>query len=245
MYKEEVNIKETLEELGLSKNESRIYHTLIRLGSSNISKIVSESKVHRTNVYDALEGLRRKGLVSSVLKDKKKYFEALNPSGLINLIREKEYKLMKIIPILKKEQTVREEVARTYEGVRAFRTILTSWLDKKEAIYTYGIPRGVIYIMGVPFINQFHKKRIKKRIVMKHIYNENARERIKYLNKLPYTEARYLPSDFNTDACTILCGDEIMIVHWKKNPFIIHLKQKELADTYRKYFEFLYKKARE
>ena len=80
---------------------------------------------------------------------------------------------------------------------------------------------------------------------MYHIYNEDTKDRIKYLNKLSYTEAKYLPEDFSTHTNTAICGDEVMIIHWKKSPFIIHLKSKELADTYRKYFEILYKKAKE
>jgi len=238
-----MEFEEHLRELGFSQNESRVYLALLELGCCNVGKIAVKSRVHRTNVYDSLEGLSRKGLVSSVLKGKIKFYEAVNPECLLTLVREKEAKVMELIPKLKERHTIKEEIARTYEGVQAFRTILNSWLEKKESIFTYGIPKDTVKSIG-PFINHFHKRRIKKKIIMKHIYNENAKERITYLNKLPYTEAKFLPEDFDTDSNTALCGDEIMIIHWKKNPFIIHLKQKELADTYRKYFEFLYKKAR-
>jgi len=48
--------EETLIQCGLTKNESRVYITLLRLGSATVVAITKESKVHRVNVYDVLEG---------------------------------------------------------------------------------------------------------------------------------------------------------------------------------------------
>jgi hypothetical protein len=75
---------------------------------------------------------------------------------------------------------------------------------------------------------------------MKHIYNEDAKERIKYLNKIPLTEARYLPKEFNSPVSTEICGDEVMFVLWKASPIIVHIKSREIASFYKKYFEILW-----
>ena len=109
--------------------------------------------------------------------------------------------------------------------------------------FTYGIPRAAINSIGIPFITHHHKKRKAKKIWMLHIYNEDVTDRISYLNKLPYARAKYHPKEFSTDANTLVCGDEVMIIHWKKNPFIIHLKHEELAEVYKKYFKLLWKLA--
>ena len=87
-------IEETLRETGFSQNEAKVYLALLELGSSNVGKIAAKSEVHRTNVYDALNGLSKKGLVSSITKGKITYFEVLDPEGLLNLVRDKEVKLM-------------------------------------------------------------------------------------------------------------------------------------------------------
>ena len=57
---------EILEEIGLSKNEAKIYLTLLDLGSATASKIADTSKMHRTTVYDALDRLVQKGIVSHI-----------------------------------------------------------------------------------------------------------------------------------------------------------------------------------
>jgi sugar-specific transcriptional regulator TrmB len=46
--------KNTLESLGLAKNEARIYEALLREGELGVSDISLKSGVHRRNAYDSL-----------------------------------------------------------------------------------------------------------------------------------------------------------------------------------------------
>ena len=85
--------EKVLEEIGLSKNEAKVYLSLVYLGCTTAGKIAKHSKVPRPNVYDALERLQEKGLVSYVMKDDKKHFEASDPNALMNILKEKESKL--------------------------------------------------------------------------------------------------------------------------------------------------------
>lgn len=54
---------ETLQQLGLAKNEARIYQTLLQRGEMAVGEIANKSGVHRRNVYDSLNRLVEKGLV--------------------------------------------------------------------------------------------------------------------------------------------------------------------------------------
>ena len=46
-----------LEEIGLTQNESKVYLSLIELGSSSVTQIIQKSGLHRAVVYDLLERL--------------------------------------------------------------------------------------------------------------------------------------------------------------------------------------------
>lgn len=59
-----MNIEKALGDVGLSKNEVKVYVALSKIGQATANKIVGNSKVHRTNVYDTLDRLVEKGLVS-------------------------------------------------------------------------------------------------------------------------------------------------------------------------------------
>jgi len=56
-------------QLGLTSGEARIYLSLLKLGSSKVGSIVKDSRVSYSKVYDVLEGLITKGLVSYVTFD--------------------------------------------------------------------------------------------------------------------------------------------------------------------------------
>ncbi|MEK6852452.1 MAG: helix-turn-helix domain-containing protein [Nanoarchaeota archaeon] len=235
---------EILQDIGLSKNETKVYLALLELGASNVGKISAKSGVHRTNIYDSLKSLIKKGIVSYVSKGKTSYFEAINPEGLANILKEKEEKLRSILPSLVSRQSLKEEVVSTYDGVIAFRNLLNALLEKKKPIFAYGIPKEASEIIGKTFLAYFHKKRSTLRIQMKHVYNEDARDRMGYLNRLPYTEAKHLEKEFDTHATTLVCDNVVLIIHWSKSPLTIKITSEEISKIYYKYFNILWKLAK-
>jgi len=237
--------EDILEELGLSKNEVKVYLTLLELGSATSWEISKRIKIHRTNTYDALNRLVKKGLVSYITKKDKKLYEVLDPLQLKNVLKEKEIALEKIMPelVMAKKFAGEQSEAVILEGVHAFQKILLNWLEFEEPILCYGIPKNAPGMME-NFIHHFHENRINKKIVMKHIYNFNAGERIEYLNTLQLTEARYLPQQYYSSVSTNICSDEVALVLWNENPIIIRIKNKQVADSYKSYFEVLWNGAK-
>src|SRR3972149_7627374 len=79
---------QTLQELGLTKNEDTIYTKLLRLGPSTAGEITEGTGIHRRNVYDSLERLIQKGLVGFFSKKGRKYFQASDPRRFLDIIKE-------------------------------------------------------------------------------------------------------------------------------------------------------------
>ena len=237
--------EELLSELGFSRNESKIYFSLLKNGLSNPTKISSSTSIHRTNVYDCLDRLIEKGLVGYIYKEGKKYYQASDPNKLKDILQEKEQKLYKILPeMLRLKQTSpNKELAEIHRGMKAVRMNLYSFLRKRNPILVYGIPKIALSLME-DFILIYHKKRIRRKTIMKHIYDEDATKRIEQLNKMPYTYAKYLPKMKNSPVSTNVCGDEIVFILWSEVPYIIKIKNKEIANSYKNYFELLWKIAK-
>ncbi|MFP4568191.1 MAG: TrmB family transcriptional regulator [Candidatus Woesearchaeota archaeon] len=240
MVKEEV-----LEEIGLSPNESKIYLTLLELGLSTVTAISDLSKVHRANIYDSLKKLVDKGLVSHIKKDNTTYYEASNPQSLLRLVKEKETKLVSIMPqlILSKNLATAKGDASVHEGVPAFMNLLYSLLDKNEPIYIYGLPKEAPIILKTK-IPHFHTERVSRKISMDHIYNHDASSRIKFLNSMPFTSAKYLPEKFESKVSTCICGDEIILTIWTREVMAVRIKNELIADSYKKHFSILFSAAR-
>jgi len=128
--------------------------------------------------------------------------------------------------------------------VHAFQKLLLSWLEFEEPIMCYGIPKNAPEMMR-HFIAHFHEARISKKIGMRHIYNFNAGERMEQLNRMAFTEARCLPQKFYSTVSTNICGEEVALVLWAaENPVIIKIRNKQVADSYKAYFELLWEAAK-
>ncbi len=231
-----------LEELGLSKNETKVYLALLELGLSSLKDITSKSGVHRTNVYDSLNRLFKKGLASHVTKDNKTAYEASNPEDLMTLLKEKESKLKEILPQLRlsNELAPSKGEAHIYEGIVAVRNVFYHFLDMKKPRYVYGVPKIASEMLGDFFLKRHHDTRKKLKLEMKHIYNSDAKTRIDLLNKLPYTESRYLPKEYDSPVATSICGDEVVLILYTKKPLVIQIKNEQIAKSYKKYFDLLW-----
>lgn len=75
-----------LEQIGLNKNEAKIYEGLLDLGDASVSAIASASGVNRRNVYDAIKKLQKQNLISQVRGTKQLLYRAAHPKRLMNIV---------------------------------------------------------------------------------------------------------------------------------------------------------------
>jgi len=234
-----------LEDIGFTKNEAKVYIALLETGSTTAGKISDITKIHRTNVYDALNGLVKKGVVSFITREKVKYFQSVDPKNLKRYVEEKKELLERVLPRFKLNYELSRGIndSEISQGIRAFIDILYNLLDYNEPILCYGIPKIAPELVKHQLIH-FHEERILRKIPMMHIYNFDAKERVAELNKMPFTEARSLPVKFDSMVSTNICGDEIIFVLWANPPHIARIRNRTMADAYKRYFELLWKNAK-
>ena len=129
-----------IQEIGLSNTEVKVYLALLELGSALAGEITKKSMVNRTNVYDALERLIEKGLVSYVISANRKVFEPVKPERLQNILKEKQEKLDSILSELKLKYKMSKpkEEATIFKGKKGIKSILEDALKEKKEIYAYG-----------------------------------------------------------------------------------------------------------
>jgi len=86
-------IEETLLNLGLSRNEAKVYLCLARTGKKKASEISRAVSLHRTETYRVLKGLEKKGLVSLVLEKPLKFVAVPFEKAITWLIETEKMKL--------------------------------------------------------------------------------------------------------------------------------------------------------
>lgn len=76
-------------ELGFSQNEAKVYEKLIEFGKLSAAEASGKSGVSYSRIYNVMESLISKGVVS-VVPEKTKKFAPANPAAFLNIIEEKE-----------------------------------------------------------------------------------------------------------------------------------------------------------
>ena len=102
---------EELEELGLTKYESKVYLTLLSNGISDARGLSSRSGVPFGRIYDVLASLESKGLVEKQASRPKK-FMAVEPKTTIKRLLDLKNEEMK--SLVDKARKVEEELNRNY-----------------------------------------------------------------------------------------------------------------------------------
>ena len=239
-----------LEEIGLTKSEITLYLTLLKLGSSKSGKITKEVDLHRSRVYESLNRLMEKGLVSYVIKNNVKYFEAIPPQRLLsyveeqkNELNEKEERIKELIP--KIEQSLHplkpEAEAHVFLGIEGFKTIRKDVLKDRKDLYLIGGKGKEDKVLRY-FYPQFDKERIKKRIRWHALFDYETEG--KALTKSKLMESKFLPKGYSSPVVVNIYGDKVVNVLWKGDyPLCFMIKNKDVANTYRKWFELLWEKS--
>lgn len=227
-----------IEDLGLSSVEAKIYLSLIRKGPSLAGTITKETGIHRRTTYDVLYRLRSKGLVSNIVIGKKRYFEAVNPDRLLDIVKEKESSLKSILPELKgiyKSSKTKNEVL-FFKGKKALKTIFDDQIKESKEILFIG--KGVEFsdIIRIYF-SRFDLKRIEKKINIKMIFDEKARILPK---KIPLSEIKYVEKWNKSTMSAYIYGENVTLVVWKDEPIFILIREKDVADGFRNYFNILW-----
>lgn len=233
--------KQPLLDLGLSKNEVEVYLTLLRLGHTTVTNIAKESKIHRSNVYDALNSLSRKSLISCVVKDETKYYEVIDPEQLLTFYKVKESAIKTLIPELKATQLLSQPQTTTtiVEGIAGARSALTKVIENTKEFFVVGVPKNYVNLIGEGWVNEWHEKRIKNKVWIHHLINHDyEKKRLDLLKKMKYCSIKKLPKEYGTPNISI-AYDEGVVLGFTKPLITITIKNPDLVKTYKNYFKML------
>ncbi len=229
-------ILEKLKEAGLTGNEAKVYYELLKRGELVANNIAKNIGLDRTLTYTILNNLIEKGQVSYIIKEKKKFFSATDPDNLLNSIKKKEAVIKDLILELKDIKTLNEseQEIKIYEGKDGLRSLVNLMLKEKE-FCAFGATGWAYYqLYEMPRIA---KEIVKKNIKVKIIGNRKLKKTEVF--NLKNIESRYL--DVESKSPTSIFGEYVSIhLATKEKPFIILIKNKDIADTYKNYFELLW-----
>ena len=233
--------EEVLRDLGLADKEIRVYIALLGMGVSRVQEIAKEAKLLRTTVYEVLDSLIGKGLVSYSIKSGVRHFETAEPAKLRHVVEERRRKVLEIMPELEAIASGVKEKPRveTYEGREGLKTFMRNVIKGDiEEMHAFGA-EGKFREMFSYFFESWDRDRVKNNVLLRIIYNERIRKK-KLDEGIPLSSMRFLPGKYKFPSTTFVYGDNVGIVLWSAEPLAISIKSGEIAKSYENFFQLLW-----
>jgi sugar-specific transcriptional regulator TrmB len=247
-------IEQALKQIGLTEGEIKVYLALLELGSCSTGKITKESGISGSKVYEVLERLEKKGLVSSVKINNVKYFEPTDPKRIVDYLDEKKKniesekeEIEKIIPqlILKQSNSINSEV-NVFTGFKGAKNVFEKVIEeckKGDELLGFGLteqPKS----WEIHF-NKREKVRDGKGIIHKSIINEKYKSLHKARKDFPNTYFRFFPKKMEMPTTALIWKNKVALyVITKENPITIVIENQATADSFKRYFELMWKTAK-
>ncbi|MBT5022552.1 TrmB family transcriptional regulator [Candidatus Woesearchaeota archaeon] len=241
----EINKLSDLLQIGLTEGEAKIYAALLEIGPSSVGPIRKRSKVSHSNIYEILDRLIEKGIVTTIIKNGVKTFQAVSPSNLFQYLEKKEKQIEKEKEILKKALPRIEALQETYPTQEAMMFVgLKGLRSAYEELYKDGSPSDEnlwIYVHNEKYAKQSDKfylhswANIPKKIKSRGIVDKSYRKS-KFAKEFSKKhELRFV--DFPIFSHGEVYGNKFMLVSWEEDIITVLVHAKHASSHFKKYFE--------
>lgn len=234
-----------LKKLGFSHNLSTVYLALFELGKVKAGKLIEKTGLPRSVVYSALDELLARELVTKTELRGVAMFSTNDPTRLVDEIEEKKQLAAKIADGMKKQQDTSPREVSVYEGLEGIKRATLNKLSapEGETVFTFGASKyNVQPALDEFWAKVFHKRRIKKKIYFKGLYDRTVEQKyIDYRNSILLSAAKYLPPGLEMPVWFSVCDDMLSIMVPEDNPPIVfNIRSRAAAEAIKKYFHYLW-----
>ena len=226
--------------IGLTDKEARVFLACLELGSSVVAEIARKSRVNRVTVYTVLEKLMAKGIINSMIKNGKRFFDATDPQTVDAEIRRRELNFRKSLPDL---QRLRGDAIhpriRYFEGLDGIKAIYEDTLSSKTEILNYSNSRE-IRAHWPNYDEEYVMKRAQHKVYLRGIAPKDEHGLwVRSHDKDYFREIRLISADRFTFTNEInIYDDKVAIISYKDRPLIgMIIESAEIANTQRDIFK--------
>lgn len=238
---------DVLEELGLTGNEAKIFLALSKSEGLAVSEIATCTGFSRPYVYDALDRMQEKQMVSFLKEEGRKVYTAAPPSFLREIVREKLSRIDQLVGELETVRPTRELDVELHRGTGVFKVLLKdilSTVKEQQEILIFGIDDEALIsedentlIQLQQYFARIERKKITERVIV--------RKGSRNLPEATPSKYRFLPPETIGNTAFEVYADRVAIFFWGEPNHLVLIKNKEAADSYRRQFQVLWDAARE
>jgi sugar-specific transcriptional regulator TrmB len=247
-----MKVVELFKKLGFSEGEGKAYAAILSHPAPTLQVIHEYTGIERRNVYDIINKLISKGLVTYNTENKKKVYHVTHPNKIKAYlddegakVDEAKKELADNFPNLTNiyganKEEIHAEIYRGNEGIRAIFEDMLNCTDQ----YFIGGNFGMFVYLGEAFCRKWNVKREEKKIRWHDLVVAQplvARKiAISFLESMKYRRFKVLPDQFNSPHVIFIYGNKVANVFWREQSFAFVIENEKIAKNYIEYFEYLW-----
>ncbi|MFA6132166.1 MAG: helix-turn-helix domain-containing protein [Patescibacteria group bacterium] len=231
---------------GFSDKEAAVYLAALQLGLSSIQDISEKSNVNRATTYLIINGLIKRGLISSFIKDGRNRFAAESPDKLLSLLRlqkreleEKERELSAVMPKLLAIHNIEGDKPqiRYLEGFEGVASVMKVFEETEgEFIQVVNIDEvdqlRSFFQYRAKHLDSLREHKVSYRVLA--VMNEPDFSKVP---SLPGGEVRLIPTDkFPLKGDISVRGNNVFMYSFQEKMIGIVITSVDLANTIRQLF---------
>ncbi len=246
-----------LQKIGLTEGEIKVYEALLELGECTKTALAKRSGIAPSNIYDVTDRLLDKGMISKVEKNGVAHFSPANPKHILDFLEKKKQEIdaeknvvTSLLPTLllqfqERRERIKVEVFQGWNGIKTFFEDIFDEFNKRDENYIFGASRGQQDEQADRFFIKYSKLREQKGVKTFIIFNEELRsrkKRIEFFTKSKGYHVKFLQQ--TTPAEIMLYKEKTNVIILTKEPLIIRITGKEVMESFKQYFDVLWKAAK-
>lgn len=237
------NIQKVIEGFGLSQKEASVYMKMLALGNATIAGITAAAQIPRSSCYTVLDTLSERGLVNEVRTNARTLYKAADPESFFAILRSRENALREVLPELKAQFNKKDIplTAHFYEGTKGIKQVFDDILIKQFPILATTSIEDAGNVLGEDFTD-FIRQRQQKHLPVKLLtYRSPASIAMKRDDEAELRYTKFLPKTLRFKTANFVYGNCVAVISLRaEKPFGIIIEDKNVAETYRIFFELLW-----
>jgi HTH-type transcriptional regulator, sugar sensing transcriptional regulator len=236
-----------LQQLGLTKNEAKLYLAALEFGPATIAHLAKKSNVQRTTIYEFIEQMINKGIIIKTVSGKRNLYASASPKYLENLIEKQKSIIKSLMPELLSlaEKSPHKPIIRVFEGIDGIKKVFQDTLNQppESVIKYFASYKESFEAMSTTYMTNYVNRRVKNRIYSKGILRSDEYEK-KHTkeNKKELRESISLPEkEFPITHNVMIYQNKISIISFGQEKFSVILESQQIADSQRAIFDLLWK----
>ncbi len=243
-----------LKHLGLSDKEAYVYLAALELGPAAVQDISHKSKINRATTYVMIESLSARGLISTFVRGKKRFYSPESPDRLLSILRlqqreleEKQKEFEKTLPLLLalfNSEGAKPQI-RYIEGYEGLKTIHQTF-EKLKGEYVQILPLDDA--MNAPEMEADrprHVSALQAERVTHRILAITDKYKPEDLPNVGIGEMRMMPAtEFPLHGEIVIRDNHIFLFSYRSAVLSVVIVSKEIADAARVLFDLAWRGAK-